>query len=138
MDSNRRGMKHRVAAQLTAARGWPWRTCVAAAAAMGGSAAAWAALLPLPARSTDPLAQSWVPGPVAHTILSAMAVVLALIIVVMMVYAARHGLLTLNRLLADLGGDPRHFPRLQRRFVEGAQAAVKLGAGGRAGRQIEV
>ena len=49
-------------------------------------------------------------------------------------------LLELLLLLAihDLGGDPRHFTRFQRRFVEGAQAAVKFGAGGRAGRQIEV
>ncbi len=104
MYSNRRGLRHRVGPKLAAARDFPWRTCVTAATFMSGGEAALAALLPLPSESTNPLAPTWVPGPVGHAVLSAMAVVLAMIIVVMMVYAARHGLLTLNRLL----GHQRH------------------------------
>lgn len=42
----------------------------------------------------------WQPGPLAHSVLMLMASVLFGIILVMCVYALRHGLLTLNRLLA--------------------------------------
>lgn len=104
MYSNRRGLRHRVGPKLAAALDFPWRTCVTAATFMSGGEVALAALLPLPSESGNPLAPAWVPGPVGHAVLSAMAVVLAMIIVVMMVYAARHGLLTLNRLL----GHQRH------------------------------
>ena len=57
-----------------------------------------------PLESIEALSQRWVPGPVAYAVLSTMAALLAMIIVVMMVYATRHGVLTLNRLL----GHQRH------------------------------
>ena len=51
---------------------------------------------------TTPLV--WQPGPWAHNALAAMAAVLFAVICVMVVYAVRHGVLTLNRLL----GKQRH------------------------------
>lgn len=51
---------------------------------------------------TTPLV--WQPGPWAHNVLAAMAAVLFAVICVMVVYAVRHGVLTLNRLL----GKQRH------------------------------
>ena len=79
-----------------------WRWSATAFATMVGGSNGWAAALAQPLNSSQGLAQRWVPGPVAYAALSTMAALLAMIILVMMVYAARHGVLTLNRLLATL------------------------------------
>ena len=64
-----------------------WLRCATAFATMLGSASTWAAPMTQPLESIEALSQRWVPGPVAYAVLSTMAALLAMIIVVMMVYA---------------------------------------------------